>query len=232
MAKPLEEYMISDPICIYYVDGAFSYNSYLISTNEKLGQFSKEDLIAIDWTGIDIRKESMGYRKENSIQLKFFHAIENDYDVVINDDGSGEAADIVAFKVINDEILLTLIHCKFSSEDQPGARLKDLYEVCGQAQRSIRWKIMTFNYLYKHIKKREEKLKRDKGYTKFLKGNINDFSSIKNQARTKPIKLQVMIVQPGLSVSKVTDEMLKLLGSTSIFINKTTMADLIVFGSE
>ena len=30
-------------------------------------------------------------------------------------------------------------HCKFSLEEKPGARIDDLYQVCGQAQKSIHW---------------------------------------------------------------------------------------------
>ena len=32
-----------------------------------------------------------------------------------------------------------LYHCKFSTEPTPGARVADLYEVCGQAMKAVRW---------------------------------------------------------------------------------------------
>src|SRR5690606_31557390 len=127
----------------------------------------------------DIRRESMGYDREtSSIQWNYYESIREQYDVVINDDGAGESADLVALKVLDDEILLTLIHAKYSSADDPGARLKDLYEVCGQAQRCVRWKHLNLTYLYQHIKHREQ-IWREKGHTRFLKGTIKDLAAIR-----------------------------------------------------
>lgn len=228
---PLSEYMISDPVVIYYSDSSFSYNAHLVVVNENIGLYSKEDIIPFDWSGVNIKKESMGYaRVQDSIQWRYFQHISDDYDVVINDDGSGEAADLVALKVLDKEIVLTLVHCKYSSDKNPGKRLKDLYEVCGQAQRCIRWKHLNFNYLYQHIKRRQDQW-RNRGYSRFLKGEIEELASIKNRSRTTPIKFQVIIVQPGLSLGDVSAEGLKLLGGASLYIKKTTMADVVVVGS-
>ncbi|WP_024300139.1 DEAD/DEAH box helicase [Methylomicrobium lacus] len=228
---PLPEYMVSDPVTIYYADSSFSYNAHIVSVNEGIGIYSKDDISVFDWSGVDIRSESMRYeRVSNSIQWAYFQHIQDDYDVVVNDDGSGESADLVALKVLDDAILLTLVHCKFSSEDNPGARLKDLYEVCGQAQRSIRWKHLNLNYLYHHIKRRQEQW-RSRGYSRFLKGAIEDLAAIRDRARTSALNFHVIIVQPGLSVEQITHEGLKLLGSTALYIKKTTMADLKVIGS-
>ena len=160
----------------------------------------------------------MGYeRNPISIQGGYFQHIQDDYDVIVNDDGSGESADLVALKIRDDSILLTLVHCKFSLEDVPGARLKDLYEVCGQAQRSIRWKHLNLNYLYKHIKHRQERWRR-RGYSRFLKGDIEDLAVIRDRARTTALNFHVVIVQPGLSVERVTSEGLKLLGGTALWL--------------
>ena len=61
------------------------------------------------------------------------------FDVIFDDDGTGEVADIVAVRDATDGLHVHLYHCKYSGERQSGARVGDLYEVCGQAQRSIRW---------------------------------------------------------------------------------------------
>jgi len=225
------EYMILDPLMIYYADGSFSYNCYLVSVSQDIGGFSQEEIIDDSWDDVDIRKESMGYdRDADSIQFSFFKSIEDEYEIIINDDGKGEAADLVALKVVDNEIVLTLVHCKYSSKDDPGARLIDLYEVCGQAQRSIRWKHLRLDYLYHHIKHRE-RLWSKKRYTRFLKGTLADLSTIRNRSRTSAVRFQVVIVQPGVSKANVSEEMLKLLGSTALYIKKTTMADLVVYGS-
>ena len=228
--EPLPDFMVSDPVMIYYTDSAFSYNDRIVHVGENAGIYPAESIVSMDWTGTDIRKESMGKQRDQaSIQWRYFDHIQNDYDVVINDDGSGESADIVALKVIDGKILLTLVHAKYSSADNPGARLKDLYEVCGQTQRCVRWKHLNLNYLYQHIKRREELWQ---PHSRFLKGTIQELAAIRDRARTTPIKFHVVIVQPGLSRAQINEEGLKLLGSSALFIKKTTMAELEVVGSE
>lgn len=226
-----EEYMNRDPVVIQYVDGAFSYNKWLVEIKEKIGLFNPEEIEKKDWSSINIKAESMGLcLDKNTVQYGSYLDIRDIYDVIINDDGQGEAADLVALKVTENQIFLHLVHCKYSSGNEPGARVKDLYEVCGQAQRSIHWKHAGLVHLYKHIYHRES-LWQKRGGSRFLKGRIEDLATIRNRARAAKINLEVTIVQPGLSAGQVTNEMLKLLGCTSLFIKKTTEADIQVVGS-
>lgn len=228
----LSEYMEIDPVMIQYADGSFSYNAHIVHVSQNIGLYERGEIVAFNWQGTDIKKESMSYdRDQESIQWRWFSEIQEDYDVVINDDGKGESADLVALKILDDCIVLTLIHCKYSGSDESGARLKDLYEVCGQAQRCIRWKHLNLSYLYHHIKRREEQW-RSRNYSRFLKGTLRDLAALKERSRTTPIRFNVVIVQPGLKVSQINDEGLKLLGSTALYIKKTTMADLAVIGSN
>ena len=54
--------------------------------------------------------------------------------------GSGEIADLVAIRIDPEGLLVRLVHCKCSHGEKTGARVADLYEVCGQAQKSIMWR--------------------------------------------------------------------------------------------
>ncbi|MBW3225394.1 DEAD/DEAH box helicase family protein [Marinobacter adhaerens] len=226
------EYMHRDPVLVQYVDGAFSYNKWLVQIKESVGLYDSKDIEVRDWSTVNIRSESMGRgRKSDSVQYHSFLEIKEDYDVIIDDDGKGEAADLVAIKVLDQQIVLHLIHCKYSGAADPGARLKDLYEVCGQAQRSIHWKHNGMLHLYKHLKHREGLWNRE-GATRFLKGDLRDLTLIKNRSRASKLNLEISIVQPGISVNQTTDEMLKLLGCTSLFIKKMTEANLNVIGSK
>ena len=226
----LSEAMIVDPMHIYYVDGSFSYNCFIVEVKENVGIYKPDDLTSLPWD-INIRKESMGkFNDLNTVQGATYNEIKNDFEIIINDDGSGESADLVGLKIVEDEIILSLFHCKYSHGDEPGRRLSDLYEVCGQAQRSIRWKHVGLPYLYKHIKIREQKWLKE-GHSRFLKGDMSRLESIKNRSRTAHVSLNVTIVQPGMSAAIVTEEMLKLLGTTELFIKKTTLAELQVWCS-
>ena len=229
--KPIQEYLQSDPWIIQYVDGSFSYNCFLIRLPSTIGEFDTEMIDCWDWKPVNIQKESMGRaRDKNTVQWMTFKHVEDSYDVLINDDGKGEAADLVGLKIVDDEIHLGLIHCKYSVSRTPGARVGDLYEVCGQAQKSIRWKHAGIARLYGHLRHREEIWKND-GDSRFLKGAMPDLANIKRRARTAPIKLEVFIVQPGLRKDIVTSDMLRIIGGTALYLKNTAQADLVVVGS-
>ncbi|GMX58517.1 MAG: hypothetical protein MCSN_1710 [Candidatus Microsyncoccus archaeolyticus] len=229
----LIDYVENDPINIIYADGTFSWNNFHVPTPPLSTFFDKENIKRLDWPGIDIRAESMGKEcKEDSIQYRILKEIENDYDVIFNDDASGEAADIVAIRQeSSDSFKLHLIHCKFSSSDKPGSRIDDFYALCGQAQKCIRWKHNGMEYLSNHIKKREESWKNE-GKTRFLKGDMSDLNRLKKFSRhSTNFIFEVSIVQPGLLKDNVSDDIIQLLGSTEDYLMKTSGAKFNVYCS-
>lgn len=224
------EKMIKDPIRIHYSDGSMSYNCYLIKINLISNVFDRDSLETINWT-VDITQESMGKNQtKDTVQYQTLSMIQNQFEIIINDDGKGEIADLVALKIENNEIILSLYHCKYSGSATAGRRLGDMYEVCGQAQRSIRWKHAGLKHLFKHINGRNNKWLSER-FSRFVKGELADLEKYRNMANTMPVKLEVTIVQPGLSKSVITDEILKLLACTELYIKKTTKADLKVWCS-
>lgn len=222
----LIDYVESDPITIIYTDGSFSYNNFHVPTPKLNTFFDKSKLITIDWSGTDIRIESIGKaNRTNSIQYKISQQIKDDYEVIFNDDNSGEAADIIALRrENNDSFTLHLIHCKFSSSNKPGARVDDFYTVCGQAQKCIRWKHNGMDYLSEHMKKREQQWQKGKK-TRFIKGNMSDLNRLRKFSRyAVEFNFEVSIVQPGLLKKSVSDDIIQLLGSTEDYLLKTAGA--------
>ncbi|MDK8346784.1 hypothetical protein QP868_08550 [Brevibacterium sp. UMB1308A] len=71
--------------------------------------------------------------------------------VLIDDDRPGEAADLVGIRVDGGDLHVTLVHCKYSSKPDAGSRLKDLYEVRGQAMRGARWRDNAALPLLEHL---------------------------------------------------------------------------------
>lgn len=227
----LEEYLEKDPWYIRYADGAFSYNCYLVKVPDTIGDYNSDNIQSVNWEGVDITKESMGkYGMQGTVQYKVFQDILNEYDFIFNDDGPNEAADLVGLKVNEDEIVLGLFHCKYSRSEDPGARVDDLYDVCGQAQRCIRWKHAKFEHLVTHLQRRNASWEKE-GYSRILKGYMKDLIYAKKLSRTTKIHLHVSIYQPGLRKNEVTNDILKLLGATEYYINKTTKAGLDVYCS-
>lgn len=228
---PLEDHLRYDPWIIQYVNGSYSYNCFLIELPYDADDYDPERIECWDWTDVDIQKESMGEtRDRNTVQWKAYEEIQDQYDVLINDDGSGEAADLVGLKIVDDQIFLGLVHCKYSTAKSPGARVGDLYELCGQAQKSIQWKHQGIGRLYHHLRIREERWRKN-GVSRILKGSLSDLANIKRRARTAPVHLQVYAVQPGLKKTEVTPQMLKILAGTELYLQKTSKANFLVVGS-
>ena len=229
--RPLEEHVIKDPFIIYYHDSTYSYNCYHIPTRLDVGQLSDEMIEVWDWTGIPLNQESMGKEvKKDTIQYKTFKELENDYDFIFNDDGTGEAGDLVALKDIDENtILLCLVHCKNAKKGIPSGEIENLYTVCGQAQKSIRVKHSGIQKLSSDLRRRHEKWRKE-GFSRLLKGDLKTLAYFQEKSRKAKVEFEVMIVQPGLKKISVTNDILKLLGTTELYLKKTSNANFRVIG--
>ena len=229
---PLEEYLQKDPFIIHYADGTYSYNCYHIPTNLQSGLFDKAKLESWDWSDIPLNAESIGKANDtNTIQYRAFRQVQGEFDVVFNDDGCGEAADLVCLKDIDDNsIQLTLVHCKGAVGSMVSKNIENFYVICGQAQKSIVAKHRGLSALYHDLKRREGKWVTE-GKSRFLKGDIKKLSYFKEKARRSGLKFEIIVVQPGASIATVTDDCLRLLGTTELYISKTTQAKLRVIVS-
>lgn len=182
-----------------------------------------------DWKGVDFAKESMwkgDVRRDDSIQWHVAKEyIAADFDVVFDDDASGEAADLVCLKDAGDHIRLALVHCKFAGGATAGERVKDVVEVSSQAVRSARW-LGKFPQLVQHLKARDEALKVGTRTTRFLKGNQADLSRLVKFSRFNPVKPEIVVVQPGLSKTNRTDAQSAVLAAAVIYLKETVGVDL------
>jgi len=229
---PFIDHIKSDPIIIRYSDGSFSYGNYHVVTPAPGALYDRNNLQAVQWN-INIRNESQGKDvNTDTIQYAMIQLLLDEYDVVFNDDGSGEAADIVCLKKDGDDTYtLHLVHCKYSNTDTPGADISNLYEVCGQAQKSIKWKHGGLDALIEHIKQREQSWQKD-NHTRFIKGDFSELASLKRFSRFAKQKFKVSVVQPGLSKQKASDDIIQLIGCTENYLVKTSDAELEIICSE
>lgn len=225
-AIPLEEYLQKDPFIVRYVDGTYSYNCYHIPANlSSAGIFDREKLEAWDWTGVPLNKESMHKSGDTAtIQYRAYEHLQDEYDVIFNDDGCGEAADLICLKDDGGSaIRLCLVHCKGAYEGRISQDIRNFYTVCGQAQKSITVKHAGLPRLYHDLKRRHEAWTRE-GASRFLKGDMKALAYFKEKARRAKIDLEMMLIQPGASVATITDNSLRLLATTELYLTKTTHA--------
>lgn len=228
--RALAEYFTDYPPVIWFADGSSLEGcEYVKLPDNLLRPFPVERMTAIDWSGVDITKESQrAERLSGTVQHKLIELLQRDqsYQVIFDDDDKGEAADVVAIRVIDEDhrkfLEVDLYHCKFAG-GAPGARLDDLYVVCGQAQRSANW-LATSNRrtdLFTHLLVRDGKRIAADRSTRFEKGDKHKLSEIRNMSRQMEVKLNVFVVQPGLSIAAAERDHLLLLAVTERYLNDT-----------
>jgi superfamily II DNA or RNA helicase len=221
----LEEYLQRDPFIIHYADGTYSYNCYHIPAKLNAGTYDKDKLEAWDWEGVPLNKESMyKSRDKATIQYRAFEHLRDDYDMIFNDDGCGEAADLVCLKDKDKStIRLCLVHCKGAYDGRISQDIRNFYTICGQVQKGITAKHAGLPRLYHDLRRRHEAWVRE-GASRFLKGDMKQLAYFKEKARRTKLEFEVILVQPGASRKTVTDDGLRLLATTELYLTKTTEA--------
>lgn len=235
----LEEYFNIFPPKIIFADQSSTENELYVRIPEvtymELDERNKEKW---NWESIDITKESQLSKKDNKIILKDsiqYHLIsklkadENTYDLLFDDDGSGEMADVVAIRTENDSVIIDLYHCKFSKKDTPGRRVGDLYEVCGQTIKSIAWKSNKRN-IVKHLKNRELSRLERTNISRFEIGEMKDLKIIDAKLQSLRLILNVNIVQPGIKIDELSTDMEYILCSTKSSLLTTCGIKLKIIG--
>lgn len=189
-----------------------------------------------DWSAVNIQAESMwshGQVRSSSIQgyAAEHYKTEGEFDLIFDDDSAGEAADLVCMKEEDSHIRLALVHCKFSGDESPGRRVKDVVEVTSQAIRSAKWK-WRFKELCRHLTGRESRLRSPERQTRFLVGSGITLRRLLRAHRFKAIRSEIVIVQPGLSESGCTESQRQVLAAADSYLLDTIGVGISIVCSE
>src|SRR5262249_15749679 len=130
-----------------------------------------------------------------------------------------------------DHVEVQFWHCKFATADKPGSRIKELYELCGQAQKSIKWLENTSDF-FTHLLRRDPRRHKGKEATRYEGGALADLMRIREKAESQRVKLKVFLVQPGLSKKAVSREQLELLAVTEHYLTDTYIVPFAVVASD
>ncbi len=236
----IDEFFYDNPPAIWFADGSALEGNQYLEPRTNRQPYDASRIQVLEWAGVNLRKEAQGDAREaDSIQARLIRYLkEQSYEVIFDDDGKGEAADVVTIRLAGDQeapenIHVEFFHCKFSQGSFAGRRIKDLYEVCGQAQKSVSWMISSEKRtdLFTHLMRREA-LRRDAGRpTRFEIGDVELLHSIREMSRLCRVALSVFIVQPGVSKALVTEDQLRLLGVTENYLKETYQLPFGVFAS-
>ena len=213
-AVPLKQFFQENPPTMFLLNGCTIAGCIFTDYGESLLQGMPTDqIVPLTWDDVDFRIESLyksSERRENSIQEYMMkRLVDQGARVVFNDDNSGESADIVAIFFKDELVRFEMVHCKYSKVD-PGARLSDLYEVCGQAIVSLRYKWKP-EELLKHMARRN-----GAGVLKgkrFYFGSEDDIEVVREALKYTDVKFEFAIAQPGVETAGLTQEMSNFLGS-------------------
>ncbi|MER2534015.1 MAG: DEAD/DEAH box helicase family protein [Rhizobiaceae bacterium] len=234
--QTLSESFADDAPQIDFGDGSLLIYSHLyaLPEGETVQPYPPEKIEVWDWSKTNIRAEAQGVDKRiDSVQRLVIETLLADtepYDVIFDDDGKGEIADVVALRITDSVVSVTLFHCKYSSAATPGARLNDLYEVCGQAQKSARWRDRP-NRMLQHMLKREQ-MRRDRELSSRIeRGSAAMIKKLKAGWQDHRFEYDVRIVQPGLSRAAITEEGLHLLAGVETYLLETRAMKLRIIGS-
>ena len=234
--QTLSESFADDAPQIDFGDGSLLIYSHLyaLPEGETVQPYPPEKIEVWDWSKTNIRTEAQGVAKRvDSVQRLVIETLLADtepYDVIFDDDGKGEIADVVALRITDSVVSVTLFHCKYSSAATPGARLGDLYEVCGQAQKSARWRDRP-NRMLQHMLKREQ-MRRDRGVSSRIeRGSAAMIKKLKAGWQDHRFEYDVRIVQPGLSRQAIGEEGLHLLAGVETYLLETRAMKLRIIGS-
>lgn len=198
------------------------------SRNQAGGIYDASRAIVKDWTSVNIRVESQGQDKRaDSIQRAMIleSQIEKPF-LVFDDDGSGEIADIVAMYDRESDVLVRLYHCKYSREDTAGIRVGDVYEICGQAQKSVKW-AGSKEAIVEHLRKREKNRIKGGRVSRFEIGGMQELNAFLALTKQKRVRFEVVLAHPGISYAALSSNteqarnILRILASTASYLSET-----------
>lgn len=220
---------------IWFADGSQLFGNLYVKLKVQPDVISDELIIADSWTGVDIRKESQDIAPyiQDSIQYYFIEKIKEDFQIIYDDDGKGEIADIIGINDSDTIIDIHLFHLKYAKNGVISNDIDNFYQVCGQAEKSLKWKHKEGREFFNHLFKRKTKTLGGNSCSRIIKGTEDDLENLLNQAKwTKAMRFHIYIVQPSLSKANPSNDILLLLGNVQHYLATVGNIELKVYCSH
>lgn len=221
---------------IWFADGSALTGNEYVKLKQLISTYPKEHIIPWSWKGVSLNKESQHVNPKitDSIQYKVIQELKKgDYDIIYDDDYSGEIADVITMKLHSDKLIVNLYHLKYAKEGRVSDQITNLYEVCGQAQKSVHWKYKEGKEFVNHLLRRETKRRKGKTCSRLEVGHRHDLEKLLSIAKKEiPVEYEIYIVQPAISKENSTEDMLTLLGVTDNYLKEIAGINLKIIGSE
>lgn len=195
--------------------------------------YDQSKIEAIDWkaygTDTSIEFVTDSTKGKVSIQDTLQTILQSDPDnkYILYDHGSGEMADYIAIQEDDSRLTIRLYRVKKQSAAGFNSSMSDVYEVAGQAVKSIIWLTTKGKFIDK-ISSRH-----NAGHCQLLTGDYKDFMRYL-RATTKQIVGYIVIVQPSLSRSvPMPNKIQEVLAAASSYISRAgKIKGLEILGSK
>ncbi len=201
--KNLEDLLNEYPPSIILPDGNIIVGHNKIIPNVSIEELPSEIWIQKGWAGCNVRSEAYEENPVADIPV-INHTIELlgasfiNTDLVILDDGAHEIADLIYFDTSTSTI--HFIHCKYSSQDNPGCRKYDCDELFAQAMRSIHW--ISSPILMDRINYRINNIQN----SQIVYGSAEILENVTQNYRVNNWKFNIILVQPGFRIDQVSNK--------------------------
>jgi len=218
----LLEYLNSHPPAIWLSDCSRLEGPNLFRRRADGRPVDPRALEAVDWAavGVDINREyddgQNPIANDGTVHGYVLGRLQAEQaQIIVYDHGSHEAADLIGIWDDDEVVMVRLYHCKATKETSPGCRLEDLYEVAGQAAKSIRW-LHKPGELLNHLHRRSQ----GREY-RFPKGRLREVQRL-IQSNPKRVQYEVVVVQPGLSLARLTQPAQDVLAAANEYLWRDT----------
>jgi hypothetical protein len=203
----LLDYLNDSNLDFYTADGSLFTGNELFEPKENALPISDDQLIEWNWDDSEIENEITATRGLRSVHDKVRAELEaSDAGLILYDHGSGEIADYITLKEENDTTTFVFYHCKGSLEPTAGARVDDLYDVCGQAEKSVIWTSLA---------RFDKRFRQRRQGVRYVRGSWELMQEVLERAKDRRQQFEIRIVQPGISKSHLTPAMAEVLGAAN-----------------
>ena len=144
---------------IWFADGSQLFGNLFVKLKVQPDVISNGSIIIDEWTGVNLSNESQDIAPyiQDSIQYYFIQKIKNDFQIIYDDDGKGEIADIIGVNDSDTVIDIHLYHLKYAKNGAVNNDIDNFYQVCGQAEKSLKWKHKDGREFFNHLFKKKNK---------------------------------------------------------------------------
>ena len=229
----LVDYFNDNPLVFKTFDDALISGFEIYRGNPDAISYNQDHIEAFDWesyntdVGLEFGASPTGGKISIQDTIEKWLMADDRNTYILFDHGSGEIADFIAIQENDNQLIVRMFHAKRKSSVGYNSSMNDVYEVAGQAVKSIMWLTTKGRFVDKMSNRHQA------GHCKALRGNFKECIRTLRDS-SKQLTAFIVIVQPALSRSiKMPDKIQEVLAAVESYIKRTgKVQGLEVLGSK